>query len=101
SLKKKKKKKKFMGPYIINNILNFEVYKLKNLNGKKEKNQFNSDRLKLYHDRKIKDLPVPQIIIIKTLIQVVNHITKIFINIPFVPKFSLKFSVPRNPFIIL
>ena len=60
-----KLEEQFMGPYIIHDILKFGVYKLRTFDGKKVKDPVYGDRLKLYHDREIKDLPVPQIIIIQ------------------------------------
>jgi hypothetical protein len=58
-----KLEEKFMGPYIICDILDLGVYKLKTLDNKKVKDPVHSDRLKLYHSRKLEDLPVLQVII--------------------------------------
>jgi hypothetical protein len=58
-----KLEEQFIGPFIIHDILPYGVYKLRNLEGKKVKDPVHGNRLKLYFDRPIKDLPVPQIII--------------------------------------
>ena len=58
-----KLEEQFTGPYIIHDILSFGAYKLRNLEGKKVKDPVHRNRLKLYFERSISNLPVPQIII--------------------------------------
>ena len=45
-----------MGPYYIHNVLKDNVYKLRTLDGKLVRNVVHGNRLKLYHEKKVKPI---------------------------------------------
>ena len=61
-----KLEEKWIGPYIIHDILKLGTYKLCTLDKRKVKDPIHSNRLKLYYERDLSQLPVPQIIISQT-----------------------------------
>ncbi|GET53604.1 Tkp3 protein [Rhizophagus irregularis DAOM 181602=DAOM 197198] len=54
--KKSKLENKWIGPYFIHEVLNDNVYKLRNLDGKLVKHVIHGNRLKKYHERRLEPI---------------------------------------------
>ena len=46
----------WIGPYYVHNVLDQNVYKLRNMNGKLVKGVIHRNRLKLYHEQQLEPI---------------------------------------------
>ena len=46
----------WIGPYYIHNVLEQNVYKLRNMHGKLVKGVFHGNRLKIYHEQQLQPM---------------------------------------------